>query len=331
MLRFILHANHQMTLRPYVERWAGKFGKNVEIVSYDELFRSARIPVCPHVFADFDRLDDDDLARAAYMWNAIREAAPEVKLLNHPLLAMQRYELLRTLYERGLNRFDVYRLTEARRPRRFPVFLRHENDHLGPATGLLHTEAELEAAIESVVKTGVSRASTLVVEYCAEPSEGSIYRKYAAMYLDGDVIPRHLMVSTDWVVKLASRIVGVTQREEEQAYLDGNPHCDWIRRVFTLARIDYGRIDYGMVGGTPQAYEINTNPTIIAAETEKLTPASEWFVAVLGSRLEKLEAATPVARAGRSVRIDRPIKRLAARVTSAVLQHVSRRQLRRPI
>jgi hypothetical protein len=32
--------------------------------------------------------------------------------------------------------------------------------------------------------------------------------------------------------------------------------------MFDLARIEYGRIDYGMLNGRPQLWEINTNPTI---------------------------------------------------------------------
>ena len=331
MIRFVVHADHQMTLRPYVTRWAGDIGRRIEIVSYDELFRSARVPACTHVFSDLERLGDDDTEHAAAIWAAIRKAAPEVKLLNHPLLGMRRYELLRTLCEHGLNQFDAYRLTEARRPRRFPVFLRGENDHAGPLTRLLASQRELDQAVEALVKTGKNRGSILIVEYCAEASERQLYRKYAAYSVEGEVIPRHLMVSREWVVKANSRVDEDAHREEERLYLDTNPHAEWIRRVFSLARIDYGRIDYGIVGGRPQAYEINTNPTIISAETEKPNPASEWFFGVFAERLARLEAATPNGRAPRSVRLERPLKSLGARVAGTLLHRLIGRQLRRPI
>ena len=32
--------------------------------------------------------------------------------------------------------------------------------------------------------------------------------------------------------------------------------------MFDLAGVDYGRADFGLVGGRPQIYEINTNPEI---------------------------------------------------------------------
>ena len=57
-----------------------------------------------------------------------------------------------------------------------------------------------------------------------------------------------------------------------------------------MARIDYGRIDYGVLAGEPQVWEINTNPTIgrgpgpkvpqradIVAYKEMLAPAFGAF------------------------------------------------------
>ena len=53
----------------------------------------------------------------------------EARVLNHPTTSMRRYELLRTLFERGDSSFNVYRLTECRQPQRWPVFIREENEH----------------------------------------------------------------------------------------------------------------------------------------------------------------------------------------------------------
>ena len=33
-----------------------------------------------------------------------------------------------------------------------------------------------------------------------------------------------------------------------------------VRRAFELAETEYGRVDFGIVGGSVQVYEINTNP-----------------------------------------------------------------------
>ena len=49
---------------------------------------------------------------------------------------------------------------------------------------------------------------------------------------------------------------------EEREYMDENPDEPWLREVFDLAQIGYGRIDYSFRGDEPQIWEINLNPTI---------------------------------------------------------------------
>ncbi len=50
---------------------------------------------------------------------------------------------------------------------------------------------------------------------------------------------------------------------EELDYVRSNPHAEELREIFELARIDYGRIDYSVVDGCIQVWEINTNPMIL--------------------------------------------------------------------
>ena len=45
-----------------------------------------------------------------------------------------------------------------------------------------------------------------------------------------------------------------------------------VEPAFALAEIEYGRIDFGLVGGSVQIYEINSNPTI-SLPTEHPSPA----------------------------------------------------------
>ena len=101
--------------------------------------------------------------------------------------------------------------------------------------------------------------------------------------------------------------------------------------MFAIARIDYGRIDYGIVGGRPQVYEINTNPTVFSAETLTRSLAGEWFSGVFAEHLGLLESSAPHARARGSIRLEHPLKGLGARVAGAMLQRLVGRQLRRPI
>ena len=39
---------------------------------------------------------------------------------------------------------------------------------------------------------------------------------------------------------------------ERHDYLYGNPHEQWIKDIFRHAGLDFGRVDYGMLGDTPR-------------------------------------------------------------------------------
>ena len=69
--------------------------------------------------------------------------------------------------------------------------------------------------------------------------------------------------------------------------METNPHERELREIFRLARIDYGKIDYAVLGDRLQVWEINTNPT--------LAPTPDRIVAerraVLSQRVERIAAA----------------------------------------
>jgi hypothetical protein len=57
--------------------------------------------------------------------------------------------------------------------------------------------------------------------------------------------------------------MGEEQIEEHLRYVETNPHRDQLEKVFELGGIEYGRIDYCVVDGRVQTFEINTNPTVV--------------------------------------------------------------------
>jgi hypothetical protein len=79
-------------------------------------------------------------------------------------------------------------------------------------------------------------------------------------------------------------------RAKEYEYLRDNPHEDLLREVFRLAEIDYGRVDYTVVGGRVQIFEINTNPNVYSGSERRqkewypdLPVASDRLLAALGA------------------------------------------------
>jgi hypothetical protein len=243
-----------------------------------------------YVFTDLERLSPAELQKAAIVWQALAGTEIGIRLLNHPTRSMRRYELLRTLYERGINSFDVYRLTEARWPTRYPVFLRREHDHDGPISPLLRTRSELKMALDALYHQGEVRDRLMIVEFCDTADTNGIYRRYGAFVIGGHVFVNGVVFSRHWVQKKGDLDEPDMLREERQ-YVEENPHQDALREIFGLAGIDYGRMDYGLLDGKVQVWEINTNPTIIGSRLRRSVerqPIRERFDREMASALEQL-------------------------------------------
>ncbi len=245
-------------LRRYRHRWRDQLERAVD--AFAALRRHAPQPAA-FVFSDLERLTAPELERAAALWDALAERGLARRRLNHPLRALRRYALLRELEVQGINQFGVYRLNEDRAPRRYPVFLRGENDHSGSRSALLHAPQELAAAIRKSEAPGAHRRELIVTEFCAQRDAHGLYHKYAAWCIDGWILPGHLFFGPHWMLKRPTTLTPELLAEEND-YLTRNPHAAQLERVFALAGIGYGRADYGVVDGRIQIYEINTNPGI---------------------------------------------------------------------
>ncbi|MGH9348474.1 MAG: hypothetical protein ACRD26_14535, partial [Vicinamibacterales bacterium] len=102
----------------------------------------------------------------------------------------------------------------------------------------------------------------MIVEYCDTSRAGGVFRKYSAFKVGAAIIPCHAFVSSQWCLKAAQNEPTESTLRDEMAFVEGNPHEGWLRKVFAIAGIDYGRVDYGVLDGVPQVWEINLNPII---------------------------------------------------------------------
>ena len=78
----------------------------------------------------------------------------------------------------GINSFNVFRAEERPEPARFPVLLRHEDDHDRPLQNLVESQEELDRALEGLRATGVPLRGILVVGFCAEPYSEALWHKW---------------------------------------------------------------------------------------------------------------------------------------------------------
>ncbi|MEX2207919.1 MAG: hypothetical protein WEF50_16965 [Myxococcota bacterium] len=239
----------------------GRDGRFIRSDSYERLFYERRAPLGHYVFTDFDRLTSYELESACSFAAALQRQAPQARIYNHPTRVLERYPLLRKLADEGLNSFAVTRFDAGERPERYPVFIRLEDDCQGPDSPLIHDAEQFEQALASLAAQGKPAKRRIAVEFCAEQDGDGYYRKYGAFNLCGRIVPQHILRSTDWNVKRSHLTSDADFAAEELAFARDNPHQRELQRIFALARIDYGRIDYGVVKGAIQTYEINTNPT----------------------------------------------------------------------
>jgi hypothetical protein len=278
MIHYFVRAAHDYTYKA-LAGFRTPVAKQFKCVHYEALGPDFKFAPGVYVLSDLERVPHGLCQQLA---QRLRALAPRPLILNHPTRSLRRYELLRALFEAGKNPFDAYRVTELRKPARFPVFLREEHDHSGPSTSLMKTEGELQRAIEQLDQDELSREDKLVVEYFDTAGADGIYRKYSAYRIGDAYLPKHVLFSRKWMQKHGD-LVDPRLLDEEEAYLVDFPHRKQVMGAFERARIDFGRIDYGVKDGKIAVWEINTNP--FAQPVPKEHPARRHDFALEFERL----------------------------------------------
>jgi hypothetical protein len=264
MIYFLTTRLHTYTVECLLQSpWGESFQPHVRLIPYETLLQAKKLPKGSYIFSDIDRLTPAETEQIAQVWQSLAMKLPTAALLNHPIRSMRRYQLLRTLNEVGINQFNVYHLTEARLPKQFPVFIRGENDHNGPQSELLHSQIELENEIETFVQKGKSLVDKIITEFCPTADDKGITRKYSAVIIGKRILPRHVFFSSKNLILKLPDLIDSPFIEEEAKYLAENPHAEELRTIFDIAKINFGRIDYGYINGKIQVWEINTNPLLL--------------------------------------------------------------------
>ncbi|WP_424983233.1 hypothetical protein [Maritalea sp. S77] len=241
--------------------------------TYNWLFRTHRLPAATYVFTFIDRLHPRERRLASRIYRHINVAGAGFKALNDPAKSKNRLGLLRSLHAAGINDFNAYRADEAPKPVKFPVFLRHLSVSLPPVTDLIHTQADLERAIDELVRAGEPLDDLIVIEYCAEPFVQDYFAKVSAYRLGDQYMLGFFLFDHKWYVKLSDfDNVPPDFAATEAAILQENKWIDVLRNAFELADIEYGRADFSLVNNRPQIYEINFHPQAALAQYESKNP-----------------------------------------------------------
>ena len=297
MIYYVCHPSHSYTCGVILLWYGDELRPLFRLVPYGMLELLYKAGPGVIIWTDFDRLDQTQLSDVATVQaGLVRE---DLIQLNHALRSEQRFGLLTRLHREGRNGFGVRRPYESLDGLRYPVFLRDEVGALHTPPQLLHDRPSLEAAIARLPASGMTRP--MVVEFGARPAPDGYYRKYGAYRVGDRIYPQHCLSSLDWFIKMTS-ILSRAHYPEHLEYIERNPHAAELRQLFDDAHIQYGRMDYTIIDGRVQVFEINTNPAVLDRPP---TPEDEIDPAPYARRhIEALLALPDAARRASDNRID---------------------------
>ena len=295
MIFYLVTQRYADTIETYRRTWARAMAGRIGVIPYEKLHQTRALQRGTYIFSDVERLTTTQAELVGQVWTQLAQAGKGIRQLNHPQQSMKRYELLTSLHKRNINHFNVYRAAEVNQVTDYPVFIRLADDHQGSRTPLLNNRDELDQAILGAVMSGLDPRQIIIVEFCDVSGPDKLYRKYSAFRVGDRIIPRHLIFSEAWLQKTPD-ILDEKKLKEERAYLDQNPHEKKLRKIFDNAKVNYGRIDYGVIENEIQVWEINTNPIVIQP-TEKYhpdhLPHQEWFAQQIGPAFEAIDQPSP--------------------------------------
>jgi hypothetical protein len=311
MLFFVGTRFHRYTVNALQDSLCGGHGIWTVPLTYDDLFAAELFPGGTYVFTDIERLSAQERLLAAEIHRAMAAHPDIFRLINDPARVRLRYGLLRALYESGLNAFDAYRADGLPRPRRFPVFIKAQSNHAPALSDLLPDQPALDAALAQLEAAGQPLDGLVVIEFCAQPIRPEIWTRYTAFAVDGSILLDLPVTESHWMVKDGT--AGLAQEADYRDHDDmirSNRHAADLRSAFEIARIGFGRADFGLVDGRPQIYEINTNPHFIGLEGRYPDPIRQATRAFAFARLAAhLAALVDPAALRETVALDLPLIR----------------------
>jgi hypothetical protein len=262
MIYFVVPRDQEFGILDYMETWGRNLEGLLSVVHYEELPQRRSVLPGVYIFSALDQLTPGGIQLVSELQAQLRASPAVPRVLNDPNVALPRLKLLEELHRQGLNRHRAVRATGSLVGLSFPVFLHEDYRHTGSLSPLLHSHTELEGALGQALLRGYRLEELLVVEFCDTRDAEGRYRKYTAYVVGSEVIARTMARGPAWMLKAEGVDFSEEMLLEERAYVLANPYEDQLRRIFALAGVQYGRIDFAIKGGTVETWEINTNPTV---------------------------------------------------------------------
>jgi hypothetical protein len=255
---FVAPTDETWKMENYLQQYGANLLNRIMLITYDDIALGKPLPIGTYIVSAIDRLFPCEKEIAARYCRELSSASSSITLLNNPGQVLCRYELLKKCFALKRNSFRVFRAHEFHRCQKFPVFIRPEGEHTGSLTRLLYSRRELAEELARALIGGYRLRDVIIVEYCDTADPSDIFRLYCASIVGHEIIPQVMVHNRNWVTKREGRLVDDDKANEQQDYVQSNPHAAWLKQTSELARVNYGRIDYGLVDGVPQLWGINT-------------------------------------------------------------------------
>jgi len=268
MIYYVSHPLHMYTVAVVLLWYGDELRPHFRFVPYHMAYLLREAGPGVVIWCDFDRLSGTDIQLAVQLRSELEQR--DLTHLNHPSLSEQRFELLKRLHREGVNAFGVRRPDESFDGLRYPVFLRDEVGAKYKRPTLLPDRMSLAAAVAGLPGSRIIKP--MIVEFGAKPGADGFYRKFGAYRVGEEIFPQHCFISPHWFVKHAPMHTP-EHLAEHLSYVKENPHAAELKALFDGAGIQYGRIDYTLVDGRMQVFEINTNPSVL---TNPPTPSDSF-------------------------------------------------------
>ena len=294
-LTYVTTADHGYTFASLIPALAQR-GVAARGLSWERLMRSPRAAAGAFVLTDFDRLSPTEHEVAGLIAARLRDAG--LPVLNDPRQFRPRHAFLATLRSAGLNTIPVWQPAAAEWPDRFPVLLRTIAAHRGPIGDLIDTADAARSALTQALAQGLTLADLVFVGFAAEPTPDGLWQKHAAFRVGDRIIRANTVNEASWSAKQGTRgAAPAAFYAAELAEMTDYPHAAHVRAVFDHAGMEFGRMDFGIVGGRIETYEINTNPYLPAPRPHP-DPARTLTMQVMQDQLADAMAALPPAPGG---------------------------------
>jgi hypothetical protein len=268
MITFIAPWDQLWIIQNIKDRLPSNLAESINAISYHDLRRLRTFEPGAVIFTGLGVITDCQREAGAAIHQQLSTNSEAISLLNHPKESLKRLELIKKLHKAGINDFLAYNFDEYQTASlAFPVFIREARRHSGSLSGLIDNPSDLEDSIASLNKSGFPPGDLLIVEFCDTSDKNGLFRKYSALKIGDAIIPRYLSLGYHWVVKEnepdpdTGELYDEQKIREELDYILNNPHKKELQKIFKLANIEYGRVDYGVKDGKLQVWEINTLPT----------------------------------------------------------------------